>query len=129
MPERLRDLMPNRPQPLLAPPWVALLSAWLGLLMVVASLVLPFLPGSRHPRLELEHYYEYSMADRYLPIPVYLSPLSLFVGIAVLWQMRKEPRPLNPALSSQRTQALVGIVLTVIGTAILYAWVATHRTS
>jgi hypothetical protein len=128
MPDPLRDLIPPRHQPLLAPPWVALVSAWLGLLMVVASLVLPFLPGSRQPRYEIEHLIPYSPADRFLPFAVYLSPLALTIGSAVLWQMRKEPRPLTAALAAQRTQAIFGIGLTLFGTAIVYIWVATHRT-
>jgi hypothetical protein len=127
MPDRLPDLLPPRDQPMLAPPWVALLAAWLGLFMVAASLVLPFLPGSQYPRFEIEHLFPYSAADKYLVFAVYFSPISLFVGIAVLWQMRKESRPLPPALSAQRLQAWVGIVLTIVGTIIVYAWVATHR--
>src|SRR2546423_12383585 len=88
----LQDYKPPR-QPTLAPPWVALLSAWLGLLMVVASIVFVALPASRNPRAELTHQTEYSPADKFLPVPIYGIAASLFVAIVVLWQMRKEPPP------------------------------------
>ena len=112
---------PRRPTP--APPWVALAAAWAGLLMLVASVVLLFLPGSVDPRAELEHSRSYSLADRFLPLPIYGTTVAMFLGIVVLWQMRKEPRPLPDALSAQRLQAWVGIVLAFVGAAVIYVWV------
>ena len=113
-----------RPTP--APPWVALLSAWLGLLMLIAAIVLPFLPGSRDPRAELEHARPYSIADRFIPIPMYGVTIAIFLGIVVLWQMHKEPRPLPDALIAQRVQAYAGIALALLATVILYTYVALH---
>src|SRR6185503_17198738 len=85
------------PRPRLAPPWVALAAAWLGLLTLIASVAFPFLPGSRNPRAELEHLRPYSLADRFILIPIYSNTIALFLGIVVLWQMRREPRPLPAA--------------------------------
>ena len=113
---------PPRPTP--APPWVALLSAWLGLLTLLASALFPFLPGSRDPRAELERARPYSFADKFLPLPMYGAVVALFLGIVVLRQMRKEPRPLLEAMIAQRVQAWVGITLALLGAAIIYAWVA-----
>ena len=113
---------PPRPTP--APPWVALLSAWLGLLTLLASAFLPLLPGSRDPRAELQNLRPYSLADRFIPIPLYACAVALFLGIVVLWQMRREPRPLPDALVAQRVQAWAGIVLALLGAGIIYAWVA-----
>ena len=113
---------PPRPTP--APPWVALLTAWLGLIMLIAAVAFPFLPGSRDPRAELEHARPYSLADKFLPVPMYGITVALFLGIVVLRQMRKEPRPLPDALIAQRVQAWVGITLALLGAAIIYAWVA-----
>lgn len=106
-----------------APPWVALLAAWTGLLTLLAAVVLPFLPGSRRPRLELEGARQYGFADRYIPFPVYLSVIALFLGIIVLRQMRKEPRPLPPPMQAQRLQAWAGIVLACVGIVIIYIFV------
>jgi|SRR5688572_14689760 hypothetical protein len=111
----------RRPTP--APPWLALLTAWLGLVMLVASVVFVFLPGSRRPREELERLEPYSLADRFLPLPVYGITVALFLGIVVLWQMRREPRPLPDALVAQRVQAWVGIVLALAATVVIYTWV------
>jgi hypothetical protein len=113
--------------PRLAPPWVSLLAAWLGLLTLIASAVVPFLPGSRDPRAELQKLRPYSFADRFIPVPLYACAVALFLGIVVLWQMRREPRPLPEALVAQRVQAWVGIVLSLLGAAIIYAWVAYDR--
>lgn len=113
---------PARPTP--APPWVALLSAWLGLLTLITSAIFPLLPGSRDPRAELEHAQPYSFADKFLPLPMYGAVIALFLGIVVLRQMRKEPRPLPEAMVAQRMQAWVGIVLAMLGAAIIYTWVA-----
>ena len=112
------------PRPRLAPAWVALAAAWLGLLALVASIAFPFLPGSRDPRAELQHLRPYSFADRFLPLPIYGSTIAMFLGIVVLWQMRREPRPLPDGLVAQRVQAWVGIVLAFLGAAIIYAAVA-----
>lgn len=113
---------PSRRTP--APPWVALLCAWLGLIMLIAAIVFPFLPGSRDPRAELERAKPYSFADKFLPVPMYGVTIALFLGIVVLRQMRKEPRPLPDALVAQRVQAWVGITLALIATVILYVYVA-----
>jgi hypothetical protein len=103
---------------------VALLAAWAGLLMLIASIVFTLLPGSVDPRGELERARPYSAADRFLPLPIYGVTVALFLGIVVLWQMRKEPRPLAGALAAQRVQAWVGIVLALLGAVVIYGWVA-----
>ena len=119
---------PPAPQPpRLAPAWVALCAAWLGLLTLIASAVVPFLPGSRDPRAELQKLRPYSFADKFIPLPLYACAVALFLGIVVLWQMRREPRPLPEALVAQRVQAWAGIVLALLGAAIIYAWVAYDR--
>jgi hypothetical protein len=121
----LPPLNPDGPRrPRLAPAWVALLATWLGLLTLVASAIVPFLPGTRDPRAELQHLRPYSLADKFLPVPLYGATVALFLGIVVLWQMRREPRPLPAALIAQRVQAWVGIVLSLLGAAVIYAWVA-----
>lgn len=124
MPDDLPPLNPDPPpMPRLAPAWVALLAAWLGLLTLIASLVFPFLPGTRNPRAELQHLSPYSLADKFLPYPIYASVVAMFLGIVVLWQMRREPRPLPDALLAQRIQAWTGIALAILGAAILYTWI------
>ena len=100
-----------------------MVAAWAGLLMLLASVVFIFLPGSVDPRAELEHSRTYSLADRFLPLPIYGTTVAMFLGIVVLWQMRKEPRPLPEALVAQRAQACVGIVLAFLGAATIYLWV------
>ena len=55
---------------------------------------------------------------------VLLTFIALFAGIIVLWQMRKEPRPLPEALVAQRVQAWVGIVLALLAAVIIYGYVA-----
>ena len=117
-------IAPKRPTP--APAWVALVAAWAGLLMLGASVVFIFLPGSVNPRAELEHARAYSVADRFLPLPIYGTTVAMFLGIVVLWQMRKEPRPLPDAMAAQRVQAWVGIVLAFVGAALIYVWVYFH---
>jgi hypothetical protein len=119
-------LPPPEKRPTPAPAWVALLAAWAGLLMLVASVVFIFLPGSVDPRRELEHARPYSPADRFLPLPIYGITVALFLGIVVLWQMRKEPRPLPDAMVAQRLQACAGITLALVGAVIIYGWVALH---
>jgi hypothetical protein len=112
-----------KPAPNPAPAWVALLCAWLGLVTLVCSVVLPFLPGSVRPREELEHRAPWSAADRWLPFPIYLSVVALFLGIVVLWQMRREGRPLAEGLAAQRVQALVGMGLALVAVVFMYGWV------
>jgi hypothetical protein len=107
-----------------APAWVAFLAAWMGLIMLVASVVLIFLPGSVNPREELEHRRPYSLADKFLPIPIYGITVALFLGIVVIYQMRKEPRPLPEAMVNQRIQAWAGIALALLGAVVIYTWVA-----
>jgi hypothetical protein len=119
-------LPPAEKRPTPAPAWVALAAAWVGLLMLIASIVFTLLPGSVNPRAELEHARAYSIADRFLPLPIYGITVALFMGIVVLWQMRSEPRPLNPALSAQRVQAWAGIVLALLGAVVIYVWVYFH---
>lgn len=127
MSDELPRLNPDgAPRPRLAPPWVALLAAWAGLLTLIASAVFPFLPGSRDPRAELEQRAAYSFADKFLPLPIYASVVAMFLGIVVLWQMRTEPRPLPDGLVAQRVQAWVGIVLAICGAAIIYGHVALY---
>ena len=116
----------EKPAPTLAPAWVALLAAWLGVIVLIASLVFLFLPGTRDPVGELEHRVPYSLADRFLPIPIYGVTIALFIGIVVLWQMRREPRPLPDGLVIQRVQAWVGIVLSLVAAAVVYIQVALH---
>ena len=113
---------PAEPTP--APAWVALAAAWGGLIVLLASVVFIFLPGSRHPRAELERADSYSVADRFIPFPIYGSAVALFLGIVVIWQMRKLPRPLPAALLMQRIQAWVGVALAFLGAAIVYLDVA-----
>ena len=114
----------ERPRPRLAPAWVALLAAWVGMLTLIAAVIVPFLPGTRDPRAELQHLSSYSPADKFLPVPLYASVVAIFLGIVVLWQMRREPRPLPPALLAQRVQAWAGILLAVAGARVVYVWVA-----
>jgi hypothetical protein len=124
----LRPLLPPDEKPTapprLAPAWVALLSAWIGLLTLLAAIVFPLLPGSRNPRAELENLEPYSFADRFLPFPIYASVVAMFLGIIVLWQMRREPRPLPDGLVAQRVQAWVGIALAILAAVIIYIVVA-----
>jgi hypothetical protein len=103
---------------------VALLAAWCGLVVLGCAVVFVLLPGSRNPTAELEHATPYSAKDKFLPVPVYGVSFALFLGIVVLWQMRREPRPLPPALVAQRVQAWVGIVLALLAAAVVYGYVA-----
>jgi hypothetical protein len=114
------------PKPTLAPAWVALLAAWMGVAVLVASIIFVFLPGTHDPRGELQHRVPYSIADQFLPVPIYGVAITLFVAIIVLWQMRRERRPLPDALIAQRVQAWVGIVLSLIAATIVYVHVARH---
>jgi hypothetical protein len=121
-------LKPPEPprKPALAPAWAALLAVWMGVIVLIASVVFIFLPGARDPRGELEHRVPFSLADRFLPVPIYGVAVTLFVSIVVLWQMRREPRPLPNALVAQRVQAWVGIALSVIAAVVVYVHVARH---
>ncbi|CAN5688145.1 hypothetical protein BH09PLA1_BH09PLA1_33080 [soil metagenome] len=112
------------PAPHLAPPWVAFSAVWCGLIVLLASIVFLFLPGSQNPRAELEHARSYSPADRFLPLPMYGVPLTMLLGIIVLWQMRKHPRPLPEPMVMQRVQAWIGIALAILAAIILYTDVA-----
>ena len=102
---------------------MALACAWIGLLSLLAALAVPFLPGSQNPVEELERS-RYALSDRFFPIPMYGSIIGLFLGIVTLWQMRRERRPLDPALGAQRLQAIVGLVLALLAVVFLYAFVA-----
>ncbi|MBA3274055.1 MAG: hypothetical protein H0T11_09320 [Chthoniobacterales bacterium] len=117
-------LPPERHKPTPAPAWVALAGAWTGLLSLLAAIAVPLLPGSRDARAELEHLQQYSIADRFLPVPLYGSVIALFLAIVVLWQSRCEPKPLPDALIAQRVQAIVGIALALIAATVVYAFVA-----
>jgi hypothetical protein len=99
-------------------------TAWLGLFTLLASVVFPFLPGTRDPKAELQHLRPYSFADKFLPIPIYGCVIALFLGIVVLWQMRREPRPLPDGLIAQRVQAWAGIALALLGAAVIYIYIA-----
>jgi hypothetical protein len=112
---------PKLPTP--APAWVALVAAWAGLLMLIASVVFVFLPGTGNPRQDLERR-DFAPADLFLPVPVYGIAVAMFLGIVVLWQMRKEPRPLPQPMLLQRLQAWIGVVLALLGAVIIYADVA-----
>jgi hypothetical protein len=122
----LKPVEPSKParRPTPAPAWVALLAAWCGLVVLGCAVVFVLLPGSRNPTAELEHAIPYSAKDRFLPVPIYGIALALFLGIVVLWQMRREPRPLPPAMVAQRVQAWAGIALALLAAAIVYGYVA-----
>lgn len=117
------DSPAGKPLPTPAPAIVALLAAWAGLVTLIAAIILPFLPGSRRPRTEMEEH-AWSFADRWIPFPIYASVVALFLGIVVLWQMRRHPRPLPQAMLGQRAQAWVGIILALLAIVFIYAWVA-----
>ena len=74
-------------------------------------------------RAELERSRYFSFADRFLRVPLYGIAVSLFLGIIVLRQMRREPRPLPEALVAQRAQEWVGSVLARVGAVVIYTWV------
>lgn len=107
----------------MAPAWVAFVTAWGGMLMLVASVVFVLLPGSRNPVAELQHQAAYSIKDRFLPVPIYGITVVLFLGIVVLWQMRKEPHPLADGLAMQRVQVRVGMGLALVGAIVIYGYV------
>lgn len=103
-----------------APAWVALASPWLGVLTLVLSIVIFIVPGSRDPQAEFMHQRPWSAADVMVTIASYISVLAVFVGLVVIWQMRTQPRPLSAPLAAQRLQAIVGLVLSFAGVAIIY---------
>jgi hypothetical protein len=108
----------------LAPAWLALASAWLGLLNLGLSVAVPFVPGSKDPRAELTHARPYSAADWVLLVAIYLCPLTITLALVVIRQMGTEPRPLPEPLRLQRVQAFFGIALAVISAVVLYTFVA-----
>jgi hypothetical protein len=103
-----------------APAWVALAVPWLGLLTIILAIVVFIVPGSRDPVAEFRHQRPWSAADVVVTVAEYTSVLAVFVGLVVLWQMRTQPRPLSTPLAAQRIQAIVGLVLSFIGVAIIY---------
>jgi len=105
---------------------VALAAAWMGLVMLILSVVFLFLPGSTNARAELEHQSSYSAKDWFLPIPIYGIAMAMFLGFVVIWQMRKEPRPLPQPMVFQQIQAWFGILLALVGAAIIYIWVGIY---
>ena len=115
---------PRLPTP--APAWVAFSAAWLGLIVLIAAIVFLFLPGTKDPVAELEHLKTYSLADRFLLLPMYGVAVVLFLGCTVFWQMRRHPRPLPEPMVMQRVQAWIGIALAIIAMIILYTHVALH---
>ena len=115
--------IPEIPERRLAPAWLALLTAWLGLVMLIASIVFVFLPGSQSPKEELEGMRQYSWADRFLPIPIYGVTVTIFLGIVVLRQMNTRKKPLPDGLVQQKAQAWVGIVLALLAAVVIYVWV------
>lgn len=118
----LKPVEPYRvpPEPTPAPAWVALCTAWGGLIVLIGSIVFVFLPGTKDPLAELEKLAPPAIADRFLPFELYGCTIALFLGIVVLFQMRRVPRPLPSELVMQRFQAWVGIVLSLIGAAVVY---------
>ena len=119
----LKPVEPYKPPtlPTPAPAWLALIAAWSGLVVLLGCVIFVFLPGTRDPRAELERAQPFSLADRYLPFPLYGSVIAMFLGIIVIWQMRKEPRPLPQPMVLQRLQAWIGVVLALLGALIVYA--------
>ncbi len=98
-------------------PTLGLMSAWSGLLSLLATGCLWLLPEP----------------DLFLP-PVFLVlyPVAVGAGILVLWIYRP---PLPPtvgedaaALTAHRMQAWVGITLGLLATALGYLFVMTHKT-
>jgi hypothetical protein len=103
-----------------APAWVALAAPWLGLLTLLLSITVFLVPGSRDARAEFTHQRPWSAADVVVTIAEYLSVVAVFVGLVVIWQMRTQPRPLSAPLAAQKLQAVVGLVLSFVGVAIIY---------
>ena len=103
-----------------APAWVALAAPWLGLLTLILSIVVFMVPASRDPQAEFTHQRPWSAADVVVTIAEYTSVLAVFVGLVVIWQMRTQPRPLSAPLAAQKAQAIVGLVLSLIGVVIIY---------
>ena len=93
------DLPPPAEPPRLAPAWVPLASAWIGLLAMLLSFAIPFVPGTQNPQAELTHATAYSWADR-LMLAMYIQATALFLGIITLWQTRREARQKTAAASA-----------------------------
>lgn len=94
-----------------APP-LALMSAWAGLIAVVFSIVLWWLPGP----------------DVWLTgILLVLDPAALCGGILVLWIYRKHDGA-QPTVSAQLVQARAGIILALVAVTLGYIFVMTHKT-
>ena len=106
-----------------APAWVALAAPWLGLLTLILSITVFLVPGSRDARAEFTHQRPWSAADIVVTIAEYMAVIAVFVGLTVILQMRTQPRPLSAPLAAQRLQAIVGLVLSFIGVAIIYVGV------
>jgi hypothetical protein len=102
---------------------VALACVWLGLAALVVSVSVPFLPGAQDPRSELEHARPYGLADRVLPLPLYLAAGGLCLAGVVVWATRGG-RDLPRALRAQRIQAAVGAALSLAAVGVIYGWVA-----
>ena len=103
-----------------APAWVALAAPWLGLLTVILAITVFVVPGSRDPRAEVTHQRPWSAADVVVTVAEYMAVLAVFLALLVILQMRSQPRPLSAPLAAQRLQAIVGLVLSAIGVAIIY---------
>jgi hypothetical protein len=56
-----------------------------------------------------------------------MAVLAVFVGLLVILQMRTQQRPLSAPLAAQRLQAIVGLVLSAIGVAIIYVGLLRSR--
>lgn len=85
---------------------LALFSVWMGLAAFVLSVVM------------LVH--RPTMTDLTIPLVLWFSaPASMALGGMVLWAYRKEEHP-DPGIAAQRVQARVGIVLALLGAAIVY---------
>src|SRR5947207_12761627 len=111
--EPFDDSPPKESTP--APAWVALVAPWLGLVTVGLAILVFVVPGSRDPRAELSHAQPYSAADWVVLIAAYTSVVAVFIPLVIFWQMRTQPRPLSAPLAAQRLQAMVGLVLALIG--------------
>ena len=104
--------MPNPQGALLgwAPP-LALVSPWVGLVSAMGAGLLWWLPNP----------------DAGLPVVLLLlTPGALACGVLVLWLYRGKC-DLPETVRLQRMQAKVGIVLGLVGVALAYAFVLTHK--
>ncbi|MBI1338546.1 MAG: hypothetical protein GC164_16505 [Phycisphaera sp.] len=96
-------------------PWgppTALCSAWLGLVALLLSVLLWWLPR----------------ADLWLAaLLLILDPVSIGSGVLVLWMYRREKQP-DDTIVLQRVQGKVGIALGVLAVVLNYVFVMTHKT-